>query len=98
MVFSIQKDKAYLLRLARDRKMEQIHHSLRKKENRIETVRDRTTDYLDNLSKLFDKLVLVFLDAGINPGGPKPWSLEEGQTNVFLHALPQLQPPEGLFP
>lgn len=42
--------------------------------------------------------MLVFLDAEINPGGPKSRSLEEGQTDVFLHTLPQLQPPEGLLP
>lgn len=65
--------------------------------NKIETIRNRAIYYLDNLTKLFDKLVLVFLDPGINPGGPQPWSLEEGQTNVFLHPLSQFQPPEGLF-
>lgn len=47
---------------------------------------------------LLDKLVFTFLDPGLNPGGSKSWSLEEGQTNVFLHTLPQLQPPEGVFP
>ena len=57
------------------------------KKNKIETIRNRAIYYLDNLTKLFDKLVLLFLDPGINPGGPQPWSLEEGQTNVFLHTL-----------
>lgn len=42
--------------------------------------------------------MLIFLDAEINPGGPKSWSLEEGQTDVFLHTLSQFQPPEGLLP
>lgn len=59
---------------------------------------DGIQHHLDNLTESFDKLVLVFLDPGPNPGGPQSWSLEEGQTNVFLHTLPQLQPPEGLLP
>lgn len=66
--------------------------------NKIKTVRNRTIHCLDNLIQLFDKLVLIFLDIGINPGGSKSWSPEEGQTNVFLHTLPQLPPAEGLFP
>lgn len=69
-----------------------------KNKNKIETMRNRAIYHLDNLTKLLAKLVFVFLDTGINPGGPQSWSLEEGQTHVFLHPLSQLQPPEGLFP
>lgn len=70
----------------------------KQKQKQTETIRNRVIHYLDNLTKLCDKLVLVFLDTGINPGGPQSGSLEEGQTDVFLHTLSQLQPPEGLFP
>lgn len=41
---------------------------------------------------------VLFLDTKTHPGRPEPWSPEEGQTNVFLHTVPQLQPPESLLP
>ena len=56
------------------------------------------TGHLGNWIILFDELVLIFLDTGTHPGRSESQPLEEGQTNVFLHTLPQLQPPEGLLP
>lgn len=99
MVFGIWKEKAYLIILAGDKKWNRHTIQPKKKtKKQTETIRNRVIHYLDNLTKLCDKLVLVFLDTGINPGGPQSGSLEEGQTDVFLHTLSQLQPPEGLFP